>query len=154
MAGPRTVASWSELILPIFIAPIYGTVIAIGWVLREFGVAAALRAELYADALAFKVGGDVTELIDGEIAAAIAAAAAGSSATPVPELPALERERRRRMAVAAGTGVDPIHPSYAARLEMLAVVQTQPSAQLPVSIGAADMDAMSREITGLSRPKG
>ena len=146
--APGTAAGLSELLLPVVIAPLYASVLAAGWVLREGGTLAGLRAELYADAVAARAGGDVTELIDGELAEA---AAGGNAINPLVGLPAIERERRRRVAVAAGTRVDAMHPTYAARLEMLAAA-AGPAQQAPVFVDAADLDAMSRELVALRRP--
>jgi hypothetical protein len=142
--APGTAAGLSELLLPVVIAPLYASVLAAGWVLREGGTLAGLRAELYADALAARAGGDVAELIDGELAAA----AAGKPATPLADLPATERERRRRLAVATAARLDGMHPTYAMRLEMRAAVRDEPSTGR-VAIGLADMDAMTRELVAL-----
>jgi hypothetical protein len=144
--APNLHMAWTEFLLPIFVSPVYAVVVGLGWVLREFGGAAGLRAELYADALAAGVGGDVTELIDGELAEA--AAAAGNTTTPLASLPDVERERRRRLAVAAGTRVDASHPTYAARLEMLAAAP-ESSRQAPVAVSTADLDAITRELLAL-----
>jgi len=145
--APTPILSWSEALVPIVVSPVYAVVIALGFALREFGSAAGLRAELYADALAARAGGDVMELIDGEIASV---AAAGKPATALAQLPAVERERRRRLAVAAGTRVDAMHPTYAARLEMLAAAG--PAEQTPVYVGADDLDKMTRELVALAGP--
>lgn len=146
------IAGLSELVLPIAIAPIYGIVLAIGWVLRESGSAAGLRAELYADALAAGTGGThgierVTQLIDGELAESISH---GHALTSVADLPEAERERRRRIAVGTGGRIDPMHPTFAARLQMLAAIPT-PQSQLYVN--ASDIDTMSRELAALAPPK-
>jgi Zn-dependent protease with chaperone function len=147
--APNLHMAWTEFLLPIVVSPVYAVVVGLGWVLREFGSAAGLRAELYADALAAKVGGDVTELVDGELAEA--AAAAGNTATPLAALPDAERERRRRLAVAAGTRFDASHPTYAARLEMLAAAP-ESSREAPVAVSDADLDAITRELVALRRP--
>jgi hypothetical protein len=145
VTAPNRLVGLSELLVPIVIAPLYGVVLGLGWVLREAGTAAGLRAELYADALAARAGGDVAELIDGELAAA---AAAGKPATPLADLAATERERRRRLAVATAARLDGMHPTYAMRLEMRAAVRDEPSTGR-VAIGLADMDAMTRELVAL-----
>lgn len=140
----RGLVGLSELVLPLVLAPVYVVVLSLGWVLREGGVVAGLRAELYADALAAEISGlYATEYVDGLI---------GGTLGGVPDL---ERERRRRLAVMTGTRSDAMHPTYAARLEMLAAVQRRPSAQrTPVAISSADLDATTRELAGLDTPNG
>ena len=151
----RGVVGLSEMILPIVIAPIYAAVLALGWVLRKGGTVAGLRAELYADAVAVEVGGasgaaQVRELIDGQIAEV---AVGGDPTTPVAELPDLERERRRRTAVATRSRIDTMHPTFDARLQMLAVVERQsPTTRPPAAVSSADIDTMTRELAALRRP--
>ena len=154
-ASGRGIVVLSELILPIVIAPIYAVVLALGFVLRRGGAAAGLRAELYADALAAEAGGaggirGVRELIDGELAEV---AVAGDPTTPVADLPELERERRRRVAIATASRIDGMHPTFAARLEMLAAIESRPLAGRPsIGVSSADLEAMTRELVALSRP--
>jgi len=148
---PNRLIGLSELILPIAIAPVYGGVLAFGWVLREGGTVAGLRAELYADALAARTGGAhgvaaATDLIDGELAEL---AAGGNRATPLADLPAPERERRRRTAVATGSRIDAMHPTFAARLQMLAVL---PVPQQSVYVNDADLAVATGEIAALAAP--
>lgn len=151
----RGVVGLSEMILPIVIAPIYAVVLALGWVLRKGGTVAGMRAELHADALAVEVGGasgaaQVRELIDGQIAEV---AVGGDPTTPVAELPDLERERRRRTAVVTRSRIDPMHPTFDARLQMLAVVERQPpTTRPPAAVSSADIDTITRELATLRRP--
>ena len=145
------IAGLSELVLPIVIAPIYGTVLLFGWVLRESGTVAGLRAELYADALAAGTAGThavecLTQLIDGELAEW---ASAGQALTPVNDLPEAERERRRRIAIATGSRIDAMHPTFAARLQMLAAI---PTPQSQVYVNGSDIDAMTRELDAMVTP--
>lgn len=142
----------TEWMLLVAISPIFGLVLGFGWQLRERGQLAGLRAELYADALAAGTGGShgveyVTELIDGELAEL---AAAGRTPVPLAELPAAERERRRRIAVATGSRVDEVHPTFAARLQMLAALATPQSS---VGVSGADLEAMTRELVALAPPE-
>ena len=142
----------SELVLPIVIAPVYGAVLLVGWVLRESGSVAGVRAELYADALAAGTGGTrgverVTQLIDGELAEMVSA---GQGLTPVADLPEPERERRRRIAVANGSRIDSMHPTFAARLQMLAAI---PTPQSELYVNASDIDTTTRELAALAPPK-
>lgn len=144
-AGPpmgRGLVGLSELLIPLVIAPVYVIVFVLRWVLRESGVVAGLRAELYADALAVEISGLYgTTYVDGLI---------GGTLGGVPDL---ERERRRRLAVMAGRRSGPMHPTYAARLEMLAALAQRPSApRTPVAISSADLEAMTRELVALSTP--
>ncbi len=144
-AGPpmgRGLVGLSELLIPLVIAPVYVVVFTLRWVLRESGDVAGLRAELYADALATEISGLYpTAYVDGLI---------GGTLGGVPDL---ERERRRRMAVAAGTRSNAMHPTYAARLDMLTALAHRPTApRTPVAISAADLDAMTRELVALSTP--
>jgi hypothetical protein len=146
----------TELLLPVAIAPLYASVLAIGWVLREGATVAGLRAELYADALAATARDpqDVVELVDGELAVL---AAGGNVPAPLAGVPALERERRRRLAVSAGTRRDALHPTYAARLQMLAAIREHaPNVELrggrggPLTGSADDLDAAGRELAAVT----
>jgi hypothetical protein len=147
--APSTALSISELLLPVALAPLYAAVLALGWVLREGATVAGLRAELYADVLAAVAAGSdgVDDLIDGELAEA---AAGSRRPIPLSALPALERERRRRIAMATGTRVDGMHPTYGDRLAMLAALRARPSIdqppRRPATVRAADLDAASREL--------
>jgi hypothetical protein len=134
----------AELILPLAIAPIYAAVLAMGWVLREGGAVAGMRAELHADALAAQAGGaaGIDALIDGELAEL---SAGGNMPAPLADVPAIERERRRRVAIAAGTRLNDLHPTYADRLAMLAVPQATP-VDRRVNVSAADLEAVTREL--------
>ena len=148
---PVLIVGWAELILPIVIAPLYGTVLALGWILRESGWAPGLRAELYADALAAGVAGaeSVRGLIDGELAEV---AAGGKAPAALANVPELERERRRRLAIATGSRIDPMHPTFAARLQLL---DAAPAPMQPVvGIGTAELDAATRELDALVTPNG
>jgi hypothetical protein len=140
--GPTRLVGLSELLVPLVIAPLYLTVLVIGWILREGGTVAGLRAELYADRLAAGAAGlDGARYVDSLL---------GGQRDDIPEL---ERERRRRIAVAAGSRSDAMHPTYAARLELLAAIDRQPSAaRLPVTVTGPDLDSMSRELVALRTP--
>lgn len=148
----RTFVGVTELIVPLALSPLFAIVLGMGWVLREGATVAGLRAELYADALAAAARNpdDVVELIDGEIAVLVAG---GNAPAPLASLPALERERRRRIAIGAGTRLDDMHPTYAARLELLAAIRDQGvsldlgrRARGPLTVSADDLDAAGREL--------
>jgi hypothetical protein len=151
---PSRVVGISELILPIAIAPLYAAVLALGWVLREGGTVAGMRAELYADALADAVAGHAGAriLIDGELAEL---AAGGNVATPLADLPEAERERRRRIAIATGSRVDAMHPTFAARLQVLGALRDNASAwsaagladRQVAAVSTTELDAATRELT-------
>jgi hypothetical protein len=64
---------------------------------------------------------------------------------PLADVPAIERERRRRVAIAAGTRLNDLHPTYADRLAMLAVPQATP-VDRRVNVSAADLEAVTREL--------
>jgi hypothetical protein len=159
--APSTAVSISELLLPVAIAPLYGTVLAIGWALREGATVAGLRAELFTDALAATVASPsgVGDLVDGELAEA---GAGDAPPAPLSAVPATERERRRRLAAVTGARRDPMHPTYADRLAMLAALNGRVSTDWPATrratnvsaanvsaanVSAADLDTVTRELT-------